>query len=74
MAVRSWRFQKPGERVERIETRTDTHMPPELLDVIEALNSEVAALRAKQAEMQAALDRQSPVVDAITEFAAKRRA
>lgn len=47
MAVRGWRFQKPGERVERVETRTELSLPPALADALADLQQQALAAKAE---------------------------
>ena len=60
MAVRNWRLAKASSRVERIETRDK--VPAELVDLISALDDQIAQLRAE-------VKRMKPVVDAVVDHA-----
>ncbi|NDD75635.1 MAG: hypothetical protein EBZ40_11770 [Gammaproteobacteria bacterium] len=60
MAVRNWRLAKASSRIERIETREK--VPTELVDLISALDDQIAQLRAE-------VKRMKPVVDAVVDHA-----
>ncbi|NBW16830.1 MAG: hypothetical protein EBR82_53525 [Caulobacteraceae bacterium] len=73
MAVRNWRFQK-GERVERVETRTEQGIPPELLDLITTLQKTVLDLKADQMRDRIANEQRWSSFAGFVEKEAKRRA
>lgn len=73
MAVRGWRLAKTHERLERVETRTEQSLPPELLDVIAALNAKVLELQAELMRQKSDSDtRWSSLTTALDKEARRR--